>query len=149
MFGLRLPIVLVVACFVIPWPAPSVASDPAPDVDIRSEDGTVLIPADQIRSYDRATHTLTLAPGARDELAKRLRKDQRLVSGIPFEVTVGGQLSYKGVFTTVNSSLVISKVVIVVDAQDVDATQGKDQLRVQLGYPGKEFFKGEDPRANS
>src|SRR5438093_3183433 len=148
MSGLNPSLAFAAAGFFALFSALSATAEPAPEVEIRSEDGKVVIAAEQIRSYDWATHTLTLAPKARDELAKRLRKDQRLVSGIPFEVTVGGRVSYKGVFTTVESSLAISKVVVVVDAQAVDATVGADQIRVQLGYPRKGFFKGEDPRAN-
>ncbi|MNC96812.1 hypothetical protein D3C83_142820 [compost metagenome] len=53
----------------------------------------MLIAANQIRSYEWKTHTLTLAPKARDELAGRLLKE-RIVSGIPFAVAVGGKKAY-------------------------------------------------------
>src|SRR5262245_60528902 len=142
MLGLNL-LALGAACYFAIFSALPVTAEPVPEIAIRSEDGKVVITAEQILSYNLATHTLTLAPKARDELAKQLRKDHRLVSGIPFEVTVGGTVSYKGVFTTVASSLAMSKVVIVVDAQDLNSTLGTDQIRVQLGYPGKDFFKGE------
>jgi hypothetical protein len=125
----------------------TVAADPSPEVDVRAEEGKVLIAADQIRSYDWATHTLTLAPKVREELAKRLRKD-RLVSGIPFAVTVGATVVYQGSFTTIESSRSFSTPVIVVDAQAVEPKLGADQLRIQLGYPTAEFYKGEDPRAD-
>jgi hypothetical protein len=147
MTGLKLALALGVACFVALCPLLSVAADPPPAVDIRSDDGKVLIAADQIRSYDLATHTLTLAPTARVELFKRLPKD-RIVSGIPFVVAVGGKDVYKGKFTTVASSLSFSTLVVVVDAQSVEPKLGADQLRVQLGYPTAEFFKGEDPRGD-
>src|SRR2546421_7872929 len=100
MTGLKLSLALGVACFVTLGPALSVAAGPAPAVDIRSEDGKVFIAADQIRSYEWTTHTLTLAPKVRDELVKRLPKD-RIVSGIPFVVAVGDKDVYKGRFTTV------------------------------------------------
>jgi hypothetical protein len=122
------------------------AAEPG-EVDIRSEDGKVLIAADQIRSYEWTTHTLTLAPKVRDELGKRLPKD-RIVSGIPFVVAVGGKDVYKGRFTTVLSSISFSTPIVVVDAQAVELKLGTDQLRIQLGYPTAEFFKGEDPRAD-
>jgi hypothetical protein len=147
MTGLKLPLALGVACCLALWPATSVAADPTPEVEIRSGDGKVLIAADQIRSYEWATHTLTLAPKARDELAKRLAKD-RIVSGIPFAVTVGGKDVYKGKFTTVVSSMSFSTPIIVVDAQAVEPKLGADQLRIQLGYPTAEFFKGKDPRGD-
>jgi hypothetical protein len=121
-----------------------------PAVDIRSGDGKVLIAADRIRSYDWATHTLTLAPKGRDDLAVRLRKGEptALVTGIPFAVAVGGRTVYTGKFTTTLSSGTIPAPVIVVDLGSLDATLGADQLRIQLGYPGAGVFKGEDPRAD-
>src|SRR5262245_24930730 len=113
MTGLKLPLALGVACWFALCPAPSVAADPMPEVDVRSEDGKVLIAADQIRSYEWATHTLTLVPKARDELAKRLPRE-RIVSGIPFAVTVGGKVVYQGTFTIIESSRTLSTPVIVV-----------------------------------
>jgi RNA polymerase sigma factor (sigma-70 family) len=123
---------------------------PASEVDIRSEDGKVLIAADQIRSYDWATHTLTLAPKAREELAARLRKSERtaLVTGVPFAVAVGGKTVYTGKFTTNLSSVTIPTPVVVVDAQELEPALGADRLRIQLGYPGPTFFKGDDPRGD-
>src|SRR5262249_45174687 len=46
------------------------------------------------------------------------------------------------------SSRSFSTPVIVVDAQAVEPKLGADQLRIQLGYPSAEFYKGEDPRAD-
>jgi RNA polymerase sigma factor (sigma-70 family) len=123
---------------------------PASEVDIRSEDGKVLIAADQIRSYDWATHTLTLAPKAREELAARLRKGERtaLVAGVPFAVAVDGKTVYTGKFTTNLSSVTMPTPVVVVDAQELEPALGADRLRIQLGYPGPTFFKGDDPRGD-
>src|SRR5438093_7927300 len=125
MSGLNPSLAFAAAGFFALFSALSATAEPAPEVEIRSEDGKVVIAAEQIRSYDWASHTLTLAPKARDELAERLRKDHRLVSGIPFEVMVGGKVLYKGVFTTVARSLSISKVVLVVAAKAVDAPRGR------------------------
>ena len=146
MAGPRLSVAVGVAWSLTLCPA-AVADGPPAGVEIRSEDGKVLIAANQIRSYEWATHTLTLAPKAREELARRLLKD-RVVSGIPFAVAVGGNVVYRGTFTTVASSRSFATPVIVVDAQAVDAKLGADQLRIQLGYPTTGFFKGEDPRAD-
>jgi hypothetical protein len=148
MTGLKLHHALGVACFFVLCPGMSVAADPMTEVDIRSADGKVLIAADQIRSYEWATHTLSLAtPKVRHELAKRLPQD-RMVSGIPFTVAVGGKAVYKGTFTTMASSRSFSTPVIVVDAQAVEPKLGTEQLRIQLGYPTAEFYKGDDPRAD-
>jgi RNA polymerase sigma factor (sigma-70 family) len=132
-----------------PDPGPG-QPEPASEVDIRSEDGKVLIGADQIQSYDWATHTLTLAPKAREELAAQLRRGERtaLVTGVPFAVAVGGKNVYAGKFTTNLSSVTLPIPVIVVDAQDLEPALGADRLRIQLGYPGPTFFKGEDPRGD-
>jgi hypothetical protein len=148
MTGLQLPVALVVACFFALSPAPSVAADPKSEVDIRSEDGRVVIAADQIRSYDWATHTLTLAPKVREKLAELIGKDPQAISGIPFAVNVGGKVVYKGRFTSIVSSRSIATPIIVVNAQSGDSKLGTDQLQIQLGYPTAEFFKGEDPRAD-
>lgn len=149
MSSLHLPLAIVLACFLAAHPAfPVAAAEPAPEVDIRSsEDGEVLIAADQIRSYDWATHTLTLAPQVREELAKRLPMD-RIVSGIPFAVAVGGKSVYQGKFTTAHSSRSFSTPVVVLGVEAVEPQLRTDQLRIQLGYPTPEFFQGKDPRAD-
>jgi hypothetical protein len=116
-------------------------------LEIRSPDGPVIVSNDQIRTYDWTTHTLTLAPGVREQLARRFRKE-RIVSGVPFAVTVGGKAIYGGSFTTVASSRSFSTPVIVIDEQTLDGKLGADQLRIQLGYPGAGFFKGSDPRTD-
>ena len=122
------------------------AAKPLADLDIRDADGNVLIAADQIRSYDWATHTLNFAPGVRAKLKDRLYQGTKLVSGIPFSVSVGGKSVYDGKVTSTFSSFSFATPVIVVD----QVTEGitADQLRIELGYPAKNLFKGEDPRAD-
>ena len=126
---------------------PAIAADPSA-VDIRSEEGKVLIAADQIRSYDWATHTFTLVSKVRQELADTLRKSKRIVSGIPFGVAVGGKVVYSGTFTSLESSRSFSTPVILTDPRMSDPKMGEDQLRIQLGYPTAAFFKGDDPRSD-
>lgn len=117
-------------------------------VEIRSVDGGhVLITADEIRAYDWTSHTLTLAPGVREALKKRLPRE-RIVSGIPFIVAVEGEEAYTGRFTTRVSSFSFPTPVIVIDAKAMDRGPGDDELRIQLGYPTAEFFKGDDPRGD-
>jgi len=141
MTGRNKPVALVAACLTL---VPTASS--ATELDIRSDDGKVLIAADQIRSYDWATHTLTLAPKAREQLADKLRKTKRLVSGIPFAVAVDGEVVYGGTFTSIESSRSFSTPVILTDPTVADPKMGQDQLRIQLGYPTSTFFKGDDPR---
>jgi len=129
--------------------APALQKKANPEVDVRAEDGTVLIAAHQIRSYDWATHTLTLAPKVREELSARLRKSKpgALVKGIPFTVAVGGKSVYSLKFTTtLSSATIFDAPVIVVDLAGLDSTVRLDQLRIQLGYPGDPPFKVDDPR---
>lgn len=147
MNSLKLTRVLV-ACALALGPTRSNADDSKPEVDLRSEDGEVLLAADKIRSYDWATHTLTLAPKAREELAAGLLSSKRLASGVPFGVAVGGKVVYSGTFTSILSSKSFATPVVLVDPLPPDAETGKDQLRIQLGYPTAEFFKGEDPRGD-
>jgi hypothetical protein len=138
----------LVACAVALGPTRSSADDSKPEVDIRSEDGAVFLAADKILSCDWTTHTLTLAPKAREELAAGLRESKRLVAGIPFGVAVGGKVVYSGTFTSIVSSKSFATPVVLVDPVSPDAKTGKDQLQIQLGYPTAEFFKGEDPRGD-
>ncbi len=135
-------------CLVALSSQPCAADEPVNQVEIRSEDGKVVIAADQIRSYDWATHTLTLAPKVRDELSKKLIRDSQIISGIPFAMTVDGQAIYKGKFTSCSSSRTLSTVTIVIDMAAIDPKLKANQLRIQLGYPGADFFKGDDPRAD-
>jgi hypothetical protein len=126
--------------------SPICAEDPRA-VDIRGEEGEVIIAADQIKSYDWATHTLTLAPGVHEQLEKSFR-DSRIVSGRRFALTVAGASLYEGVFTSVLSSRSFDVPVILIDGARLRADLGPGQLPIQLGYPAAQFFKGKDPRSN-
>jgi hypothetical protein len=124
------------------------ADNVVPKVEVRSLDGRVVIAADQIRAYEWPTHTLTLAPQVRAKLAKSLLND-RIVSGIPFTVAIGGEVVYQGTFTSTSSSRSFATPVMVIDLQSIDARLGEDQVRIQLGYPHAAFFKGADPRGDA
>ncbi|MEX2092818.1 MAG: hypothetical protein WD971_09085, partial [Pirellulales bacterium] len=126
---------------------PAAAADTA-EFEIRDEAGNVLVASDQIRSYDLATHTLTLLPQVRGPLCEKLLKGRRLVSGVPFAVVVGGTTVYQGTFTTSASSRSFSTPIIVVDPVPLDQNLHEDQLQIQLGYPTAKFFTGDDPRAD-
>jgi hypothetical protein len=122
---------------------------PANSVDIRGEDGAFLVAAGNIVSYDWSTHTLTLAPGARAKLAAELPNDSRLVRGIPFAIAVGGKAIYTGKFTSMQSSLSLSTPVILIEPKVLAPELAADQLRIQLGYPTAQFFRGQDPRGDA
>jgi hypothetical protein len=124
-----------------------IAADPPPLVEIRSDDGKVLIAADQIRAYDWNTHTVTLKPKVWQEFAAAMTAGRRLVSGVPFAVTVGGQEIYKGKITSSYSSFSFDLPVINIHPLP-GAGLGPDQFRIQLGYPTAQFFKGADPRGD-
>jgi hypothetical protein len=117
-------------------------------VDSRAEAGAVLVTADQIRSYDWATHTITLAPKVQGELSAKLFQTRRIVGGAPFAIHVSGKPIYAGNFTSIVSSASMATPAIVLDLQVVDSKLAADRLRIQLGYPTAEFFKGEDPRSD-
>ena len=121
----------------------------AAEVDIRDDKGdVVIIGADAIKSYDWSTHTLTLTPAMRPRLADSLRERGSLVSGVPFAVCVDGKPIYDGTFTTSVSSFSFATPVIVVNPLARNTAMLHDNVRIQLGYPTEQFFKGEDPRGD-
>jgi len=63
------------------------------------------------------------------------------MSGVPFVIVSHGQRIYAGAFWSPASSLSFDGVVIL---QPADPTAGT--LFIVLGYPGGDFFTGEDPR---
>jgi hypothetical protein len=124
------------------------AEPPVNAVDIRDDAGHVLVAADKIASYDWPTHTLTLAPGECAKLAAELHKNKQLVSGIPFTINIGGKPIYAGKITSLVSSFSLATPVIVIDQKIIEPKVSDDQLRIQLGYPTRQFFQGDDPRGN-
>ena len=140
---------LTICAIVAVASADAKAAEPsAAAVDIRDDAGRVLIAADRIVSYDWPTHTLTLAPGERAKLVAEFHKNTQLVRGIPFTINVGGKPIYAGKITSLLSSLSLSTPTIVIDQKIVEPKLSDDQLRIQLGYPTRQFFQGEDPRGN-
>ena len=146
----RIVICVVALCLPTLFLATPLAAQNA-TFDIRFADGKIAISADQIRSYDWATHTLTLAPTVREALVKQLRGQGQggLVSGIPFAVTVRGTPIYTGVFKSSVSSIPSSKPVIVVDEQIVDPTLGEDRIRIARWYGTPGANLGDDPRGDA
>lgn len=128
-----------------PVERPVIAANDQPTIEIRGDDGVVLVPAREIKSYDWTTHTITLPPGGRARLRGRV-PNRQIVSGASFTVTVGDETLYSGRFTTVLSSRSFDEPTIVINGQSLDPKLGEDQIRIQLGYPTEEFFTGDDPR---
>jgi len=121
------------------------AADPVPELDFRSPDGTVLIAADQIVSYDWAMHTLTLKPGTREAVRAAVF---RTGGDHTFVATVGGKEAYRGTWKSVVESASSSTAVIVLDNQRLHPKLPAEQIRIDLGYPARNFFKGDDPRGH-
>jgi hypothetical protein len=125
----------------------TVAADEKKSLHLRSEDGTVLVAADQIVAYDWPTHTLTLKKGVRDELLAKTKR--HLAGGQIFVAAIGGEEIYQGRLTSLFSSASFSTPVIVLDeAAMLRKRLAADQVRIGLGYPGEGAFKGKDPRGD-
>lgn len=89
--------------------------------------------------YIRETHEIGLTTSAID----RVRSLGVLVSGKPFVVCVERQQIYWGAFWTPFSSLSFNGVTI---GKPVSPEQ--NSIRLELGYPARSFFRGEDPRSD-
>lgn len=100
--------------------------------------GAQLIGASDIRAYHWSTHTVTLRAGVLPRLRQRLGPG--LPQGVPFTLRLGETVLYPGVFTLAASPTAQSLPVALLD--------GADQLRIQLGHPSREQFRGEDPRGD-
>ena len=108
--------------------------------EIRDSDGRPIVTDRQIVSYDWKTHRITLKPGMKVE--PPAKEGQYIVSGIPFAIAADGVVCYAGVFTTSFSS--ISQSVPVINLHPLEKEE--DILRIELGYPSEQFFRGVDPR---
>ena len=141
MLGL-ITVILIAVGFGI---APSSADKAKQTFDIRSRDGSVLISSDKILAYDWGSHTLTLKLNVRKELQAKLKWS--LANGHPFVVAIDGKPIYEGTITSMVSSSAFETPVIVLDeATYLPKRLKENQVRIALGYPGANFFKGKDPR---
>jgi hypothetical protein len=99
-----------------------------------------LLTIDDIISYRKATHEIELTAAGYD----RIDRLSIPVNGKAFAVCVDGQPIYAGAFWVGYSSLSFDGVVI--DA--LRASREQPVLQIQLGYPGADFFHGDDPRSD-
>ena len=99
-----------------------------------------LLSTDDIISYRQATHEIELTVTGYDKIASLSVP----VSGKAFAVCVDGQPIYTGAFWVGYSSLSFDGVVI----DTLRASKEHPVLKIQLGYPGSDFFQGDDPRSD-
>jgi len=101
-----------------------------------------IISIDDIMAYSKETHEIELTAPAYGRI-QQLFSLPVDVDGIPFVVCVGRDPVYAGAFWTRSSSLIFDGVVIV---QPFEAN--KHTIRISLGYPTPEVFRGTDPRSD-
>lgn len=93
-----------------------------------------------IVSYEWNSHEIKLTP----EGAGKVDSLQVPVNGKAFVVCVDRQPIYWGAFWTLLSSASFDGVTI---AQPLSSSNGAT-IRIGLGYPSSDFFRGEDPRSD-
>ena len=125
--------------FAIYLPAEDLSVDDSMELSrIELFEEPILFLADII-SYAAETHVIELVPSSADRLA------QLDLPGKPFVVSVDRQPIYHGAFMAAYMSRSYDGVVILWPSME-----GKGRtIRIQLGYPGPDFFVGEDPRSDS
>ena len=99
-----------------------------------------LLSIDDILSYHQETHEIKLTATDYDKIAGLSVP----VSGKAFAVCVDGQPIYAGAFWVGYSSLSFDGVVI----DTLFASKEHPVLKIQLDYPGSDFFQGDDPRSD-
>jgi hypothetical protein len=97
-----------------------------------------LLSAADILSYDWEMHQIQVT----HEAYQRLSRLEVPVSGLPFVTCVGRHPVYSGALWTMLSSASFEGVVILFPLLEPDS------LQIELGYPGPDFFQGNDPRSD-
>lgn len=106
-------------------------------------DGRPVVTEMEVLAYDWQTHTVYVDSA----VANRLWRERvgELVGGSPFMVEAGGEVCYRGAFTTSVSSTSVPSVVILLPYWNI-RDGGPVGLVLELGYPSPAFFQGPDPR---
>lgn len=99
-----------------------------------------LINETDIIAYDTATHSMQLTAEAR----QRIDELDFPVNGRPFVICVNETAIYAGAFWPLYSSLSAPNIVVIV----TPLLKSDNSLELTLGYPGPDFFEGEDPRSD-
>ena len=94
---------------------------------------------DDLSAYVSATHVIELEPSVAELL------DALELPGRPFVVAVDRTPIYAGAFMAAYFSRSYDGVVILWPPME----GGEDMITIQLGYPGADFFVGEDPRSDA
>lgn len=97
-----------------------------------------LLSSDDVVSYREDTHEIELTAAG----VEAIRSLEVPVDGTSFAVCVDGQPVYGGAFWAAYSSLSFDGVVI----ETTRASEEHPVIRIELGYPGPDFFRGADPR---
>jgi len=101
-----------------------------------------IIATDDIVAYAKETHEIELTAAAYERV-QGLHTLPVDVDGLPFVVRVGDDRIYAGAFWTLASSLIFEGVIIMQPFET-----DKRIIRISLGYPTPEAFRGVDPRAD-
>ena len=99
-----------------------------------------ILSINDIVSYARATHEIGLTASGYE----RIHSLSVPTTGVAFAVCVNGEPVYSGAFWAGYSSQSFDGIVI----DPIYATQNHPVIQIQLGYPGPEFFRGDDPRSD-
>ena len=100
-----------------------------------------LVASDDVVAYAAGSHEIELTPAAYERIAAL----EVPVSGLSFAVCVDRAPVYAGAFWTEISSASFDGVVIM-KAFSPESTPESSVIRLELGYPGRDFFTGADPR---
>ncbi|MEI6308646.1 MAG: hypothetical protein WCP58_03260 [bacterium] len=95
---------------------------------------------EDIVTYTQATHEIVLTASA----AERIQSLRPPTSGLAFAVCVDSQPVYAGAFWPGYSSQSYDGVAI----DPILVSKERPVIQIQLGYPGSDFFQGEDPRSD-
>jgi len=99
--------------------------------------GKPIISINDINLYNSEQHLI----GLKEDALNRLQKMHISLEGKSFVVCVGKKRIYNGWFYSSLSSVSFDGIVIVKDYID-----NSPFMKIQLGYPDKRFYHGEDPR---
>ena len=125
--------------FAIYLPVADLMMDDMPDLSQIELAEIPVLSSDDILAYDGATHVIELEPSMVDLL------DALELPGRPFVIAIDRTPIYAGAFMAAYFSRSYDGVVILWPPMDGE----EDTISIQLGYPGADFFSGEDPRSDA